>query len=233
MIKIMPRIIKTFILILLFSIFINYTSYPQLQQVISKSYKLKYRHTEDFIPLIQALISKKGSIQESKEMNMIIVKDYPANIIQIDSLIFKNDRPLKQVIVTVQLFLCSKVNDNPVPPEFSDIRKLTEGFYDFNTFEKIDRCLITSQENSTTSFVFAGEKYSLFFTLDYIEENEKVVKFRNFILTEIDKDIMGRIERKIFETSSKIPDGIQIILSASKYKNTDKTIVVIVGVKIS
>jgi len=229
----MAKIIKTFIVISLLSIFINYASYPQIQQVVSKSYKLKYRHTEDFIPLIQALISKKGKIQESKEMNMIIVKDYPANITQIDSLILKNDRSLKQVIVTVQLFLCSKVNDNPVPPEFSDIRKLTEEFYDFNTFEKIDKCLITSQENSSTSFVFAGEKYSLSFTLDYIEENEKVVKFRNFTLTEVDKDIMGKIERNIFETSSKIPHGTQTILSASKYKNTDKTLVVIVGVKIS
>ena len=213
-------------------IFISSIVYPQFRQPVSKSYRLKYRLTEDFIPLVQALLSKKGSVRESKEMNMIIVTDYPSNIEQIDSLILKNDRPLKQVIVTVQLFLCSKIDNNPVPPEFSDIRKLTEGYYDFNTFEKIDKCLITSQENSSTSFVFAGEQYSVSFILDYIEENEKVVKFRNFILTEIDKDIRGRIERKIFETSSKIPDGTQTILSASKYKNTDKTLVVIVGVKI-
>ncbi len=228
----MFKIIKTFVITLFLISYINGTIYSQIQQPISKTYKLKYRHTEDFIPLIKALLSKKGNLQESKDMNIIIVNDLPLNIAQIDSLISKNDRPLKQVLVTIQLYLCSKINNNPVPPEFSDIKKLTDGFYDFNTFEKIDRCMINAQENSSTSFNFAGETYSASFMLDYISENERIVNFRNFKLTEVDKDIRGKLEKTIFETSSKIPNGTQIILSASKYKNTNKTLIVIVGVQI-
>ncbi|MFC1563148.1 secretin N-terminal domain-containing protein [candidate division KSB1 bacterium] len=224
---------KIIIFILLLSIFAACPIYSQFQQSESKTYKLEHRLTEDFVPLIQALLSKKGQIRESKEMNMIIVNDFPANLIKIDSLIAQNDKPLKQILVTVQLFICSKIDDALVPPEFAETRKLTEGFYDFNTFEKIDRALIIAQENSATSFLFAGEKYSVSFILDYIEEIGRTVSFRNFILTEIDKDIKGKIEKKVFETSTKIPDKNQIILSASKYKNTEKTLVVIVGVQIS
>ncbi len=208
-------------------------SYSQLQQMVSKSYNIKHRHTEDFTPLIQALLSKKGTIRESQEMNIIIVTDYPSNLTQIDSLININDKPLRQVTVTIELYLCSKGNDNTIPPEFEIVRKLTENFYNFNQFEKIDRALITAQENSSTQFIFAGEKYSVFFVLDYVEEDSKSVSFRNFRLTEIDRNIRGKIEKVVAETSTKIPDNTQTMLSASKYKNTDKSLVVIVGVIIS
>ena len=166
-------------------------------------------------------------------MNMFIVTDFPSNLEKVDSLIYKNDKPLKQILVTVELFLCSKIEDNPVPAKFSDLRKLTEGFYDFNTFEKIDRVMIVAQENGATSLVFAGEKYLVSFFLDYIEEKERTVKFRNFILIEVDKDLRGEIKKQIFATSTKIPDNNQKILNASKYKDSEKTLVVIVGVQIS
>ena len=228
----MDKIIKLVILTLLLVSY-NSLTYSQIRQPVTKSYKFKYRDSEDFILLVKALLSKKGTIQESKEMNMIIVKDYPANIEKVDSLISKNDRPLKQVVITIQLYLCSKVNDNPVEPRFSEIKKLTDGFYDFNTFERIDRCLITTKENSFTEFSFAGDAYSVSFTLDYIEEIEKIVKFRNFTLNEIDRTIRGSVRKKILETSSKILDGTITILSASKYKDTNKTLVVIVGANIT
>ncbi len=218
---------------MLLSIFADSGIYSQFQQPESKTYKLEYRHTEDFTSLVQALLSKKGLIQESKEMNMFIVTDFPANLEKVDSLIYKHDRPLKQILVTVELFLCSKIGDNPVPAVFSNLRKLTEGFYDFNTFEKIDRVMIVAQENGPTSLVFAGEKYFVSFFLDYIEEKENTVKFRNFILTEVDKDIRGEIKKQIFETSTKIQDNNRKILNASKYKDSEKTLVVIVGVQIS
>ena len=220
------------IFLCLLLIFNNSFLHGQFEKPESKSYKLQYRLTEDLVPLARALLSKKGILQESKEMNMIIVKDLPSNLIKIDSLIAQNDKPLKQIQVTVQLFLCSKINDNPIPPEYSDVRKLTEGFYDFNEFEKIDRAMIVAQENSASSFIFAGEDYAVSFFLDYIEKKENMIKFRSFVLTEAEKTIRGKIEKKIFETSTKIPDNNQIILSASKFKNTEKTLVVIVGVNI-
>ena len=74
----MSIIIKTLITIIFLISFINFTSYSQVQQPISTSYKLKYRHTEDFTLLIKALLSKKGNLQESKEMNIIIVNDFPS-----------------------------------------------------------------------------------------------------------------------------------------------------------
>jgi len=226
--------IKIIILLLVFIFPAGYNlSYSQLQQTVSKSYNIKYRHTEDFTPLIQALLSKKGTIRESQEMNIIIVTDYPSNLTQIDSLISINDKPLKQVTVTIELYLCSKGINNTILPGFESVRKLTENFYDFNQFEKIDRALITAQENSSTRFIFAGEKYSVFFVLDYIEEDSKSVSFRNFRLTEIDRNIRGKIEKVVAETSTKIPDNTQTMLSASKYKNTGKSLVVIVGVIIS
>ena len=166
--------IKIIILLFVFILPAGYNlSYSQLQQLVSKSYNIKYRHTEDFTPLIQALLSKKGAIRESQEMNIIIVTDYPPNLAQIDSLISTNDKPLKQVTVTIKLYLCSKGRNNTIPPEFESIRKLTEKFYDFNQFEKIDKALITAQENSATRFIFADEKYSVLIVLEYVEENRR------------------------------------------------------------
>jgi len=200
----------------------------QFEKIESRMYKAKYRKIQEFKPLVQALLSKKGNITESLPLNMMVVNDYPSNLSMVDSLFAIQDKPLKQLEIKIQLIRASKVEDNPIELNRPKITDLISKHYDFNSFEEVDDALIQISEKRSTSFTLGTGEYSVSFRAEYGVAESEYIHLEDFILQSITSTIRG-VERKVLvETSVNIINGNTEIINAVKEEKSAKTLIVIV-----
>ena len=230
---------KKFIIILFVVLFNTGASYSQVDfdTPVAKTYRLKYKKVEKILPLLRTIMSNKGVFQSSDEFNIFVLRDFPANLIQVDSLVAKFDVPLKQIFVSVRLLLGHNPDPNAVEEEvptisdFAEVGEFLGQQYSFSNIIEVDRCFIRTEEKSRTSLELGSGNYNVSFEIDYITGDINLVKFRFFEISEVVSSVQGKYLKPLIRTSAEMTDGSKELLTVFKKEQSEKSLIVIVTVQ--
>ena len=203
----------------------------QADEPVSRTFPIRYKTIQEFQPLVQALLSNRGIIETSADLNMIVVRDLPLNLSQIDSLLTRFDRPTQQFMIEIHLLLGS---NDPLPPSTPDsirIHELLDPLFSFSKYEELDRAYIRTEENILTVSDIAGRQFNITFQVDYIEGSAAPVRFRQFILSETVRDISGQFLRTVYASSVEVEENVKQVFAAIKQQQTGKTLVIAVSAR--
>jgi len=204
---------------------------------VAKTFRLRYKKVEQILPLVRTVMSNKGVVTTSEEFNIFVVKDFPPNIIQVDSLVSVFDVPAKQIFVSVRLLYGfdpepgSMDADIPTIPDSSEVKEILGQQYGFTKITEVDRGFIRTEEKSQTGLELGSGQYNVVIDIDYIPGNVNLVKFRTFAISEVVSSIQGKYMKPLINTSVEMADGTTELLAVFKKENTDKSLIVIVSVQ--
>ena len=162
---------------------------------------------------------------------MIVVRDLPLNLSQIDSLLTRFDRPTQQFMIEIHLLLGS---NDPLPPSTPDstrIHELLDPLFFFSKYEEIDRAYIRTEENILTVSDIAGGQFNVTFQVDYVEGSTAPIRFRQFILNETVRDISGQFLKPVYASSAEVDENVKQVFAAVKQQQTGKTLVIAVSAR--
>ncbi len=195
---------------------------------ISKTYRLMYKTAKDFETLAQSLLSPRGELELSEDLNVLVVIDRPLNISRVDSLIHYYDLPAKQLMVEVQLLEGSNDPAAMATADSAEIHMMLDSLYNFETYEELDKVFIRVEEKLASTFFLAAGKYNISFYTDYVYGAANSIRFREFTLNEVLQGISGKVNTPIYTSSAEIPENTRQLFAAIKLERTGKTILVIV-----
>ncbi|MCP4728165.1 MAG: hypothetical protein GY863_24210 [bacterium] len=197
---------------------------------VAKSYRIKYKTVQQFEPLIQRILSNRGEIEISDELNMVVVVDRPEFLTRVDSLVAYFDIPAQQFLIDLKLVEGSNDPEAVASADSAQLHGLLDQFYSFSKYEELDKVIIRAEEKTATSFFLAEGQYNISFQVDYLRGAASPVRFREFILNEVVTGVAGKITRPIYSSSAEIPENTLQVFSAIKQEKTGKTLILVVTV---
>jgi len=197
----------------------------------TRTYHITHRLVDEFQPMIQALLGKRGVMTLSPELRLIIVKDDLVNLASVDSLIVHYDVPLRQVKISVQLILGYMAEDSlPLPEQLGFLQTLIdEQNYKFNAYEVVDQGVILADDGATTQIGMAADQYAMSFSLVTTLEPDQATKFRQFRLVEKIRSLRGEAQRELVATEFSLKDGLTELLTAARQDNEGRTLLVFIS----
>lgn len=196
---------------------------------VPKTYAVRYKTVKEFTPLVQAMLSNRGQIKASPELNMIVVVDRPAYLRAIDSLFYKFDRPAQQFMINIRLLIGTNDPDAVPTGDSTAMHALLDPMYFYKTYEELDKVFIRTEEKTVTSFDLAEGMFNITIDVDYIPGADSPVRFRTFTLNENARDISGKYLKLIYNTSAEFQEDLLEVLAAFKIKSLGKTLIVLVS----
>ena len=220
---------KKLTVIILFAIFSNI--FAQFgTDLVSKIYNIKHKPLEELVPLARSLLSKKGKIRESYNLDLITVTDYAENITRIDSLIYKYDIPYRQIEITV--ILAEGFNSEETNDVSDEVAPLITGIYNFNNLVVVDKGIFRCEEKSNTTLQLGQGEYIFNVLCEYPGGRGNFIKFHQISLSKYVVDIQGRVAKNLFSTTTQIVNDTMSLISASKVDPEDKTLFLIVKAQV-
>jgi len=221
---------KLFTVVFIFTVSAVSVGYTQQSdEPISKSYKIRYKTVEVFEPLVKSMLSNRGLVNISRELNTIVVRDRPSYIAQIDSFIVQFDQPAQQLLFTIRLLLGSNDPKAKSAPDSVELHQLLDPLYTFIRYEELDKVYIHTEEKSQTTFDCAGGLFSIVLSADYVRGAAAPVCLRQFSVNEYARDVGGKYTKPIYSTTAMLQENKQYILTAVKHETTSKTLIVILA----
>jgi hypothetical protein len=202
----------------------------QYEEPESRMFRIQHRLVQEFEPMVRSLLSKRGTMNTSPELRMILVNDLPANLAAIDSLITAYDQPKRQVQITIQLIMGTQAEDpQPLPEDMGFLGTLIEEQnYHFNAYDVLDQGVLLADDGSATSLALAGNRYAVAFALTTSLEPDRTIKFRNFRLIENQRSLRGTEQRELVATEFGLKDGAVELLTAARQDDEGKTLLVFI-----
>ncbi len=214
----------------LFFILISYTPLfgQDADEPVAKSYRIRFKTVQQFEPLIQRVLSNRGEIEISDELNMIVVVDRPAYLTRVDSLVAYFDIPAQQFMINLHLIEGTNDPEAIASPDSAQLHSLLDQFYDYTTYEELDKVIIRAEEKTATSFFLAEGKYNISFQVDYLRGAAAPVRFREFTLNEVVTGVSGKMTTPIYSSSAEIPENTLQVFSAIKQEKSGKTLILVI-----
>jgi len=197
---------------------------------VAKTFRVRYKTVAEFEQLVKTMLSNRGKIKTSPELNMIVVVDRPAYLSSIESLFRDYDRPAQQFMVTIQLILGS--NDPKAVPaaDSTALHEMLDPYYYYRYYEELDRVVIRTEEKTVTSFDLAESRFNVSLDVDYISGAQRPVRFRSLVLNEYTRDVGGKYLKPVYAASVQMEKDVREILAAVKLESAGKTLILIVSV---
>jgi hypothetical protein len=195
---------------------------------VSKTYKVRYKTVQVFEPLVKSMLSSRGTVTVSPALNMIVVRDRPSYLTQIDSLFLQFDKPAQQFLFSIRLLLGSNDPKAHSASDSTALHQLLDPLYTFSCYEELDKVYIHTEERSQTTFDAAGGQFSGTLVADYVRGAGAPICLRQFSLGEYIRDVSGKYLKPIYATTAQLQESIQYIFSAIKHETTGKTLIVLI-----
>lgn len=200
----------------------------QEEEPVSKTFRIRFKTVKEFEPLVKAILSNRGQVKSSEELNIMVIVDRPSYLAQITSLLSEFDQPAQQFMIEIQLLLGSDDPKAQTVPDSAAIYELLNPPYFYTKYEELDRVLIRTEAKSLTSFDLAEGQFSIVLDVDYIPDAELPVRFRQFTLSEYVRDISGKYTKPVYTSSAELKEDIKAVFAAIKHEGTGKTLILTV-----
>ena len=215
--------------VILLFVFLSVPSFAQQdEEPVNKTYRIRFKTVQEFEPLVRSMLSNRGQIQTSGDLNVIVVFDRPAFLAQIDSLFYYFDVPAQQFMISIWLLLGSNDDKAQSVPDSTAIHEMLDSLYFYSKYEELDRVYIRTEEKIVTSFDLAEGQFNISLQVDYIPGAAAPVRFRQFILNELVRDISGTFLKQIYTSSGELREDDSQVFAAIKHETTGKTLILIV-----
>lgn len=198
-------------------------------QQVSKTYRVSYKTVTEFEPLVRAILSNRGELEISVGLNLMVVRDNPANLADIDSLFFYYDQPAQQFLVNIYLLLGSNDDKAVSSPDSVLIHELLDPLFSFTKYEELDKAYLRTEEKLATTFDLAEGQFNVSFDMDYIRSDSPLVRFRSFALSESIRQITGVIMRPVYVSSIEMPESQLQLFTAVRHEGSGKTLILLVS----
>ncbi|MFC1555991.1 hypothetical protein ACFL67_02805 [candidate division KSB1 bacterium] len=197
---------------------------------VSKAYRLRFRTVNEFQPLVQAMLSNRGQITTSDDLNMMVVFDRPIFISQVDSLISYYDRPTQQFLLTFHLVQGTNDPEALEAPDSTLLHNVLDNLFSYDTYAVLDKAYIRVEEKSQTTFDLAEGQFNIQMATDYIRGAAKPVRFRSIVLNEYVRDLSGKITKPIYTGSAEMEENTIHMIAGIKLESTRETVILLVSV---
>ncbi len=195
-----------------------------LEQIQTDIIGVKYVSATKIFPSITPMLSRNGKASLVKDINTIIVTDFPKNLVLIKKIVSFLDKNVKKEVVFIPL------NYANVSSIYSKLVKIASTLYPVNTKSK--QLDIISNE-ATNTIIIIGDVTEVKALREYVKELDKkddivkpkvhIVKLKNSDCEEIQKVLNDLVSKKKYdkkETKPSItidkPTNTLIILSSQK-----------------
>ncbi|MFC1553499.1 hypothetical protein ACFL7D_02585 [candidate division KSB1 bacterium] len=220
--------IKVSLTIIVIFIFCSIT-YAQEDDPVSKAYKIRFKTAAEFEPLVKAMLSNRGIVSISEELNMIVVNDRPTYLSRVDTLFMSFDIPTQQFLVTAHLLLGSNDEKAVSSPDSVIIHELLDGYYSFQKYEELDKAFIRIEEKKSTSLDIGGGVFNISFDIDFIPGASAPIRLRRFELNEYITGVSGKIPKLIYSSPAELRENEISIFTAIKHESTKKTLILLLS----
>ena len=220
---------KRFSIAIVVVLFVFTNSSLFAQQAVSKTYRVSYKTVTEFEPLVRAILSNRGTLEISVGLNLMVVRDNPANLADIDSLFFYYDQPAEQFLVNIYLLLGSNDEKAVNSPDSVLIHELLDPLFSFTKYEELDKAYLRTEEKLATTFDLADGQFNVSFDMDYIRADSPLVRLRTFALSESIRQITGVIMRPVYVSSVEMPENQLQLFAAVRHEGSGKTLILLVS----
>lgn len=218
-----PFIAILFFLLLHFQLFAE-------DALLTRAFTIKFRKVEDAAITVNRLLSEHGAVTIQPHIKTIVVQDYEPNLRKIEAALASYDTPAPSMDLSIKLVLAKKV-DGVVPPDQEDIGNVGKVLR-FNQYSVLDRGAVTSQEGRVAALNLA-EEYQLTFVTDSIQEDNGLIRLKNFELRKIKKGKGGKDSAPpLLSMTLNLRNAEQLVLGASRFEGSDQALLIILVGKV-
>lgn len=190
-------------------------------------YTIKFKDMEDVVTLISPLLSDFSSLTVQPKLKTITVQDFPINLKKIGEAIKGYDLPPKNVEVIINLIMASDKGEkhSSIAKEIRGVSETLKDFMKWTDYKRIGSVVMTSVEGGESAST-VGEQYRVRFSIDYVNETRRVIKFSDFSLEK--RSLSDEKEHYtalwIWETGPNLVDGKLLVVGATKQPGSKKAL---------
>jgi hypothetical protein len=192
-----------------------------------KVYTVKFKDVEDVVTLISPLLSDFGSLTVQPKLKTITAQDFPLNLNKIGEAIKGYDLPPKNVEVIINLIMASEMGEKhgSIAKEIRGVSETLSDFTKWTDYERIGSVVMTSVEGGESASTI-GERYRVKFTIEYVNETRRVIKFSQFSLEKRTLSEGGDRYGSLWkwETGPNLVDGKLLVVGAAKQPGSKKAL---------
>ena len=191
----------------------------------ARTYEVRHRPLAEALELVATILSEDGTVAMRPQLRRLVVRDRPAVLAQVATLLASFDQPPRNVEVTFTLLLGSDARDAEAgrqsrPETFSrDVRGVTETLRDFTkwtSYESLGSGSVVGAEGSTATAVLSDE-YRVVFQVDSVDEATGRIGFRSVTLQRTSRAPDGsQRHQNVHSTTMSATDGKMMILGAAR-----------------
>lgn len=192
-----------------------------------KVFTIKFKDVEDAVTLISPLLSDFGSLTVQPKLKTITVEDFPINLNKIGEAIKGYDLPPKNVEVIINLIMASEKGEKhgSIAKEIRGVSETLSDFTKWTDYERIGSVVMTSVEGGESASTI-GEQYRVKFTIEYVNEIRRVIKFSQFSLEKRTLKEEGDRYHSLWkwETGPNLVDGKLLVVGSAKQPGSKKAL---------
>jgi type II secretory pathway component GspD/PulD (secretin) len=193
-------------------------------------FTIRFKDVNDVYLLIEPLLSEAGSVQMQPRLRTLAVTDDEETLKKIEAMIQSYDLPPKNVDVALQLILASTADKTPetISPRIRGvIQKLNEISTRWSDYRLLGSATLTSSEGDRAS-VEMGEDYRISFAVDYVSDEQKMVRFKRFTLDRRDRpqapESREETYTRVLDTALNLKEDKLYIFGASKMESSNRAL---------
>jgi hypothetical protein len=193
-------------------------------------FTVRFKDVNDVYLLIEPLLSARGSVQMQPRLRTLAVTDEAETLKRIEALIQSYDLPPKNVDVALQLILATTADKQPdsISPRIRGvIQKLNEISTKWSDYKLLGSVTVTSSEGDRAS-VEMGDDYRISFAVDYVSDEQNMVRFKRFTLDRREKskspESQEEATTRVLDTALNLKEGKLYIFGASKMESSNRAL---------
>ncbi len=202
----------------------------QTQRLPTQLFTVRFKDVNDVYLLIEPLLSTRGTVQMQPRLRTLAVTDDEETLKKVEALIQSYDLPPKNVEVALQLILATTAQNPPVsisPRIRGVIQKLNEISTKWSDYKLLGATTVTSSEGDHAS-VEMGDDYRISFALDYVSDDQKMVRFKRFILDRRERarepESQEETYTRVLDTALNLKEDKLYIFGASKMESSNRAL---------
>ena len=203
---------------------------PAASRLPTQLFTVRFKDVNDVYLLIEPLLSARGSVQMQPRLKTLAVTDEPETLAKIETMIQSYDLPPKNVEVALQLILATTAEKPPesISPRIRGvIQKLNEISTRWSDYRLLGSATLTSMEGDRAS-VEMGEDYRVSFAVDYVSDEQKMVRFKRFTLDRRERprgpESTQENYTRVLDTALNLKEDKLYIFGASKMESSNRAL---------
>jgi hypothetical protein len=197
------------------------------ERILTKAFAVKFKSVDEVSSIVNGLLSEKGAVTIQPRLKTIVVQDHESNIRQIEMAISAFDVPPAAAEVSVKLVRASKNRqETPISDEIKNMAHVGD-VLKFNDYSLLDSGLVQCEEGQNSVLTLAKD-YQLSFIADIIQEENGIIRLKNFQLRKRKKDAEGKeVYDPLITVTVNLRNGEILVLGASRFEDSDQALLVV------